>query len=516
MGEYSPIILLVAPTDTATSLLATSSPVSSASDLATATDEFGFAVLPTETSSTDLTLESSLPAVPVLVFASPSSSGAGIVVLASAVPTTDEFGFPIATIPTSGAPAETTVLPFQPLAATTPNLVSSSSVDPFAAPPAVTIGASADASAAIGAQAVGNGPSFGAGNRPGGGWGIPDDGNYDGQDYGDDDYSEHEDDKDDEYDDKECPSYCLKYKKDYESNEDDYSKPAKKPYSMRTLRRRQQPASGGFGAFQWPSSHDEDSEGEGEDIPDWVYDTAGKKKPSQKPKCPKSCFYKPKPKPTAKYPEDSEYTRRPAPTDYVPYPTSTDEYSPLSTDDVYYPLSTDEPWYPTSSYDPYYKSNVTSSSWTTGYSSTASESTTSETPSSDTTTWSTLVTSIKTDYYPPAPEPSKYEDGSGYYDSGVKDYTGDTLAGICPKTCNPFNPVENYCDITSSCTTTGGTKYYCACRAGYKASAWNEKDFSKQFHVPGQPYVYVAPGVVCDALCKDQTCTEVLERPKCA
>ncbi|CAO2647386.1 Nn.00g083080.m01.CDS01 [Neocucurbitaria sp. VM-36] len=95
------------------------------------------------------------------------------------------------------------------------------------------------------------------------------------------------------------------------------------------------------------------------------------------------------------------------------------------------------------------------------------------------------------------------------------DWTGATLAGVCPKTCNPFNPSLNKCDVTTSCTASGGTNYYCACRAGFKASAWNAKDFSKQFHVDGLPYVFVAPGVVCDKPCDDQTCSDVLTRPKC-
>jgi hypothetical protein len=102
----------------------------------------------------------------------------------------------------------------------------------------------------------------------------------------------------------------------------------------------------------------------------------------------------------------------------------------------------------------------------------------------DTTTTSratgtTLVTSTRP--YP-ASTPTGYGDTS---------YTGDTLANVCPKTCNPFNPSLNFCDITSSCTTTGGGngKYYCACRAGYRANTWVSKDFSKQFSVPGLPYV---------------------------
>lgn len=95
-------------------------------------------------------------------------------------------------------------------------------------------------------------------------------------------------------------------------------------------------------------------------------------------------------------------------------------------------------------------------------------------------------------------------------------FTGDTLAGVCPKQCNPFNPAENFCDHESSgCTTAGGSKYYCACRAGYKLSDSSDKDFSKQFKVPGQPYVYVYPGAKCDKQCGDGLCGEVLVRDQC-
>lgn len=104
----------------------------------------------------------------------------------------------------------------------------------------------------------------------------------------------------------------------------------------------------------------------------------------------------------------------------------------------------------------------------------------------------------------------------GYYDGSGSDYTDSgSLDTVCPKQCNPFNPALNKCDITTSCTTSGSGKYYCACRSGYRASAWNEKDFSKQFKFNGQPYVYGIQGMVCDQLCSDQTCTEVLLRPQC-
>ncbi|KAL1593873.1 hypothetical protein SLS60_010606 [Paraconiothyrium brasiliense] len=104
---------------------------------------------------------------------------------------------------------------------------------------------------------------------------------------------------------------------------------------------------------------------------------------------------------------------------------------------------------------------------------------------------------------------------AGKEDSGDT-FTGSTLAGVCPKQCNPFNPAENLCDHESSgCTTAGGSKYYCACRAGYKLSDSSNKDFSKQFKVPGQPYVYVFPGAKCDKQCDDGLCDEVMVREHC-
>lgn len=117
---------------------------------------------------------------------------------------------------------------------------------------------------------------------------------------------------------------------------------------------------------------------------------------------------------------------------------------------------------------------------------------------------------------PPISYPASSPASANAYPFGV-DFTGDTLAGVCPRTCNATYPTLNFCDITTSCTTTGGSKgrTYCACRAGYRASRWNAKDFTKQFHVPGQPFVYVPPGVVCDQVCGDTVCSDVLVRPLC-
>jgi hypothetical protein len=127
-----------------------------------------------------------------------------------------------------------------------------------------------------------------------------------------------------------------------------------------------------------------------------------------------------------------------------------------------------------------------------------------ETTSTSTTTVNTLVT-LTRPYPPSTPVPYPVDDS----------YTDDTLAGVCPKQCNPFNPSLNYCDITTSCTTSGGTdKHYCACRADFKAD-YNDSDFFKHMHPSGQPFVYVTPGVVCDQLCDDTLCSEGMMRPGC-
>ncbi|KAH9882525.1 hypothetical protein J1614_000761 [Plenodomus biglobosus] len=352
------------------------------------------------------------------------------------------------------------------------------------------LGASNLASGLRGAKAGSRGKANYAGSvKPGGGWSGGDDGSYDGQDYGDD-WDDGQTEGSDSYgygDDVECPADCHCEEPVYESDKGyppppGYSSP---PYSPapehdggydpyaeggdgedapygRKLRARQA-ASGGFAAFNWPGASDDGGDGasDGEDLPDWLYDSAGVEKP--KPKCPKVCCIKPTDeypsKPTEKYPIDPApaYTK-PAmrPTGYVD------------------PAPTDEPWY------------------------NAPDKNTTSSDSYASPTWTTLVSSV-----------------SGYAPAASADYTGDTLAGICPKTCDP-DAEKNYCDITTSCTTSGGSKDYCACRAGYMASAWNAKDFSKQFRVDGQPFVYVAPGVVCDKVCGEKTCKDVLTRPKCA
>ncbi|THC98440.1 hypothetical protein EYZ11_002099 [Aspergillus tanneri] len=47
-------------------------------------------------------------------------------------------------------------------------------------------------------------------------------------------------------------------------------------------------------------------------------------------------------------------------------------------------------------------------------------------------------------------------------------------------TCNPLSG-QNNCDITTSCINTG-TRFHCACRAGYKASEDNN-DITKQYRL---------------------------------
>jgi len=118
----------------------------------------------------------------------------------------------------------------------------------------------------------------------------------------------------------------------------------------------------------------------------------------------------------------------------------------------------------------------------------------------------------------PGPAPYGYPaTGPGTYGSNGDHFSnGETLAGLCPAVCNPFDPAANKCDGTTSCATTGGSKYYCACRAGYRYDGVNPADFGLQFKVDGQPYVYGAIEKPCNTLCKDQTCSEVPVRKQCA
>lgn len=118
------------------------------------------------------------------------------------------------------------------------------------------------------------------------------------------------------------------------------------------------------------------------------------------------------------------------------------------------------------------------------------------------TEYSTVVEIVTVDptVYPPAPT--------------------DTIGGLCPAECNPLDPSQNACDGTTSCTTTSGlypSRYYCACRAGYRAD-YSPANFERQMrtdNVNTQARVYVGVGVVCDTLCSDPTCSEVVVRPQC-
>jgi len=188
---------------------------------------------------------------------------------------------------------------------------------------------------------------------------------------------------------------------------------------------------------------------------------------------------------TEEYPDDTFTEEYPDDTFTEEYPddTFTEEYPDDTFTEEYPEETTTEEGYPVVSSSKGYGNHSVSYTGGYGYNSKT-----------------TLVTSTKT--APP----------SGY---GTPGYEGSTIAGICPKQCNPFDPAQNKCDITTSCTTTGKDKYYCACRAGFRTSAWNPKDFTKQFKFAAQPYVYVAPGEVCDQVCSDQTCTEVMMRPAC-
>jgi hypothetical protein len=253
--------------------------------------------------------------------------------------------------------------------------------------------------------------------------------------------------------------------------------------------------------FNWPSalpspapySDDDDSDSyDGQDgsIPDWLYELSGAPTkptatPISKPVCPKSCY---KPKYT-----DSAYDDA-SPTVTDPYETE----SPEPTTDGYYPAGNDSAVYwPTG----VTSVNDDSTSIYDGYTAIPSEPTSAAVPEPST---------LMTQYYPKTTSGASPDPGSP-----AGDYTGDTLDTLCPNTCNPFNPVENFCDITTGCATTGGSKYYCACRAGFRADKYNAKDFSKQFKVAGQTYVYLAVSTTCDTPCDDPYCSEVLERNHC-
>ncbi|KAI9036715.1 putative adhesin [Aspergillus affinis] len=94
-----------------------------------------------------------------------------------------------------------------------------------------------------------------------------------------------------------------------------------------------------------------------------------------------------------------------------------------------------------------------------------------------------------------------------------------------PPTCGTCNPVsgQNSCDITTSCINTG-TRFHCACRAGYKASTDNN-NIHKQFrlNVPNYQFLVFTPeSTECNTLCNNHNgagpnlCAEVPIRNQCA
>ena len=82
-------------------------------------------------------------------------------------------------------------------------------------------------------------------------------------------------------------------------------------------------------------------------------------------------------------------------------------------------------------------------------------------------------------------------------------------------TCNPLSG-QNHCDVTTSCINTG-TRFHCACRAGYKASRRNN-DVTKQFRLNMPAYqflVFTPENTSCNILCdnpngiSNELCAEV-------
>lgn len=341
--------------------------------------------------------------------------------------------------------------------------------------PDVTLGASNRSSVAgVGADGV----SVASPQEGGSVWSGENTGNYDGQDYGDDGSDPNE----------ECPASC------YDSTGDDTtSLPAEydgsgddsiiKRFLSRFRRRQTMPSSGGFASFQWPTKKQTTSTQATQDcnpdIPDGLYQATGGTPTPCKPKCPASCYA-------------SSSSDAPAASDT---PTSSDE----SNDDD--GLSDDG-----------------SSDTDDGDDTSGSQEYISEDPVDDDGNVDDTG-DIDTDADPAViaagPTPTTFATSTSPAASPAG-FTGSSLDTICPKTCTTSNPATNKCDDTTSCTSTGGANTYCACRAGFKPSAWNPKDISKMFKAPGQPFVYIAEGVVCDMVCSDLTCSEVFVRPACA
>jgi len=90
----------------------------------------------------------------------------------------------------------------------------------------------------------------------------------------------------------------------------------------------------------------------------------------------------------------------------------------------------------------------------------------------------------------------------------------------CP-TCNATSGL-NLCTTSTSCISTPNSRYYCACRAGYRGDNLSPTD-PKQFKLlfSGQEYrVFVATGVECNTLCTNpfpgpDSCKEVPTQDSC-
>ncbi|KAK0714044.1 hypothetical protein B0T26DRAFT_874020 [Lasiosphaeria miniovina] len=143
------------------------------------------------------------------------------------------------------------------------------------------------------------------------------------------------------------------------------------------------------------------------------------------------------------------------------------------------------------------------------------------TPTTLLTTVATTATDIPitTDVATSSPEPSIPSPSSS--PSPVPAPPG---GGKC-ETCSP-NPFFNKCTITTSCIGSSGSvrdRFYCACRAGYRASGGLAPTDPRQFRLAflGQEHrVFVAPGVECDELCTtpfpgQESCQEVPVRADC-
>jgi hypothetical protein len=328
--------------------------------------------------------------------------------------------------------------------------------------PDVTLGASNGSSAAgVGSQGV-SAASPQSGDSD---WSGEDAGHYDGQDYGDDGSQDNE----------ECPASCYDSSStgddaDTLEAEDDGSGDYRliKKFFSRFRRRQNTPSSGGFASFQWPTKKQATNTQDcNPDIPAWLYQSTGRTPTPCKPKCPASCYA-------------SSGSDAPTESDV---PTSSAE-------------STDSDG----------SSDSDDSDGTSGAQDVSQDPIDSD-GGMDTDASPVVIAA--------GPTPTTFATSASPAASPAG-FTGTTLDTICPKTCTASNPATNKCDITSSCTTTGGANTYCACRAGFRPSAWDAKDISKMFKVSTQPYVYIAEGVVCDMVCSDLTCSEVLVRPTCA